>query len=403
MSTRVQIPMKPAAIPARSLKRAQSAILRRKCACGASLNAGGECAECEKKRLQRSAADHAPEFAPPIVHDVLRSPGQPLDSATRAFMEPRFGHDFSRVRLHSDPRANESARAVSANAYTVGNEIVFANRPSGLGDSAGSRLIAHELSHVVQQSGRRHGSGELQVGAADSAQEREADQAARSVVSGRLDKALMRLGSPSIQRDPAPTPTPAPGGSASAPAPSAANCGNDGRPLTPQERSVAEFVFGSSLNLDPICITESSAMTVNWKLKPGQYYRTPGNTIYVGPGQKDTIPMATVIHELTHSYQAQHGVPLATKTAYAVIANYDYGGEQGLINAIAAKKCFSSFNTEQQADIVKDYYVRASSNQSTYPWSVFINQVRAQGACIWPSQPTPAPEPNKPAPGTATG
>jgi len=81
MSTRVQIPMKPAAIPARSLKRAQSAILRRKCACGASLNAGGECAECEKKRLQRSAADHAPEFAPPIVHDVLRSPGQPLDAA----------------------------------------------------------------------------------------------------------------------------------------------------------------------------------------------------------------------------------------------------------------------------------------------------------------------------------
>ena len=63
--------------------------------------------------------------APPIVHEVLAAPGQPLDAGTRAFMEPRFGHDFSRVRMHSDAAAEQSARDMSARAYTVGDDIVF--------------------------------------------------------------------------------------------------------------------------------------------------------------------------------------------------------------------------------------------------------------------------------------
>src|SRR5216683_1606553 len=67
---------------------------------------GVECAECRKKRessLQRAAVNTAPTNAvPPIVHEVLHSPGQPLDTSTRDFMEPRFGHDFSGVRVHTD-------------------------------------------------------------------------------------------------------------------------------------------------------------------------------------------------------------------------------------------------------------------------------------------------------------
>jgi LysM repeat protein len=90
--------------------------------------------------------------APPIVHDVLRSPGQPLDAATRAFMEPRFGHDFSKVRVHADAKAGESARAVNALAYAAGHEVVFAAGRHAPSTSAGSRLLAHELTHVVQQS-----------------------------------------------------------------------------------------------------------------------------------------------------------------------------------------------------------------------------------------------------------
>ena len=63
--------------------------------------------------------------APPIVHQVLNSPGKPLDGATRSFMEPRFGHDFSGVRIHTDEQAAESAQSVNALAYTVGHDIVF--------------------------------------------------------------------------------------------------------------------------------------------------------------------------------------------------------------------------------------------------------------------------------------
>jgi len=214
MSNRIQIPMKPAAAPARF------GTLQRKCACGGSGSSGHECEGCKKEKLQRSAVGSGPGTAPPIVHDVLRSPGQPLDAQTRAFFEPRLGHDFSKVRIHSDPRANESARAVSANAYTVGNEIVFANRPSGFGDSAGSRLIAHELSHVVQQSGLSHGSGELRVGAADSAYEREADQVAKAVVSNQPAAHPIHRAMPSLQRDQAPASAPT---AAQNPAPASGN------------------------------------------------------------------------------------------------------------------------------------------------------------------------------------
>jgi hypothetical protein len=99
------------------------------------------------------ASDTGQIAAPPIVHEVLRSPGQPLDPVTRAFMEPRFGYDFSEVRVHSDATAEQSARDVNAHAYTVGHDIVFGARRFVPDSHEGRRLIAHELTHVVQQSG----------------------------------------------------------------------------------------------------------------------------------------------------------------------------------------------------------------------------------------------------------
>src|SRR5262245_65918891 len=107
---------------------ARSDLRRRTCACGAA-GATGTCAACETSRggaLQRAETNSASlSTVPPIVHEVLASPGQPLDVTTRSFMEPRFGHDFSRVRVHADARASESARVVSALAYTVGRDVVF--------------------------------------------------------------------------------------------------------------------------------------------------------------------------------------------------------------------------------------------------------------------------------------
>jgi hypothetical protein len=102
-----------------------------------------------QRRIEGGAAGHTE--APGIVRDVLHSPGQPLDAGTRAFMEPRFGHDFSQVRIHADTKAAESAREVNALAYTVGRDMVFARGQYAQGTSEGRRLLVHELTHVVQQ------------------------------------------------------------------------------------------------------------------------------------------------------------------------------------------------------------------------------------------------------------
>ncbi|MDY6795816.1 MAG: DUF4157 domain-containing protein [Actinomycetota bacterium] len=93
--------------------------------------------------------------APPIVHEVLGSPGQPLDARTRAYMEPRFGHDFSRVRVHKDARSVESAQALNALAYTVGRDMVFGERQYAPATVIGQKLIAHELTHAAQQEKER--------------------------------------------------------------------------------------------------------------------------------------------------------------------------------------------------------------------------------------------------------
>lgn len=133
-----------------------SGVLQRKCACGTHTG-GGECAACagEKQTLQRKAAnDHEPTEVPPIVYEVLGSPGQPLDRETRAFFEPRFGRDFSDVRVHTDAKAAESARAVNALAYAVGRDLAFDLGQYSPLLGGGRQLLAHELVHVVQESRR---------------------------------------------------------------------------------------------------------------------------------------------------------------------------------------------------------------------------------------------------------
>jgi len=171
-------------------------LLQRQCACG-NRSAGGECDTCKRQRIQRKplfigavddpleaeadrAADAvmsgpttpwssvraaAPQLSrapstsaaaaagvPPSVEQVLESPGRALDAVARAFMEPRFGRDFSHVRVHDDPQAHDSARAVDAAAYTVGPHVVFGAGRLQPGTAAGRRLLAHELSHVLQQT-----------------------------------------------------------------------------------------------------------------------------------------------------------------------------------------------------------------------------------------------------------
>lgn len=188
-------------------------LLQRKCACGNHTVAGGECAECNKKNQTLQRASLSPRGrgtegegeVPPIVHEVLRSPGRPLDPATRAFMEPRFGHDFSTVqtqarpasvparlavgqphdqfeheadtvagqithmpapqsdgrydfsavRIHTNAQAAEAARLLNAHAFTVGHHIVVDAAQYAPHTPAGRELLAHELTHVVQQTGHQ--------------------------------------------------------------------------------------------------------------------------------------------------------------------------------------------------------------------------------------------------------
>src|SRR5262245_33717628 len=149
-------PVQAVQAPAPQLPAQNGFHLQRKCACGSYGTGGGSCDKCrdEGTKLQRTAMNHTtiPEGLPSSVHDVLGSSGQPLDVNTRAWLEPRFGHDFSNVRVHTDAQAAESARAVNALAYTVGSNVVFGAGQYAPATERGGRLLAHELTHVVQQS-----------------------------------------------------------------------------------------------------------------------------------------------------------------------------------------------------------------------------------------------------------
>lgn len=198
-------PSKAAPQPGLSLATAPCVVLQRACGpCASGRKIGSKCSDDRGRgSLQRSASRSSDvNEVPPIVYEVLRSPGQPLDSAARAFMEPRFGldfsqvpvtsvpqmsrltvfashdrfeqeadavaervaeqehshtaaamPDFSRIRVHTDAAAARAARSLNARAFTVGQEIVF-----GLGEytpssRTGRKLLAHELTHVLQQEG----------------------------------------------------------------------------------------------------------------------------------------------------------------------------------------------------------------------------------------------------------
>jgi Domain of unknown function (DUF4157) len=117
------------------------------------------------------------------VSEALQSTGQPLDASTQEFMESRFDHDFSRVRVHTDAKAAQSAHEVGALAYTVGSNIAFAAGQYAPQTRGGKRLLAHELTHVTQQhvQGKRF-QAFSKGGAKGDVYEREAEQKADEVV-----------------------------------------------------------------------------------------------------------------------------------------------------------------------------------------------------------------------------
>jgi hypothetical protein len=169
------------------------AIVQRKCACGGAAGASGKCAKCseEETLLQRHGTGESKSSqVPPIVHEVLNSSGQPLNPDTRALMESQFGRDFSQVRVHTDTKAADSTRSVNALAYTVGKDIVFGTGQYAPTTDDGKKLLAHELTHVVQQQGKTL-QAKLILGSPSSLQEREADDVARKVMSESTEQTLL--------------------------------------------------------------------------------------------------------------------------------------------------------------------------------------------------------------------
>jgi hypothetical protein len=197
MSTQIQTLTKSSLAAQTHFPPGHGRLLQRKCACGGTPGPSRECDECKHKRLglqtkltinqpgdryeqeadrvadaivnakitgrppisssgsgsavQRQEPANEVFGAPPIVDEVLQSPGQPLDVATRELMETQFGYDFSRVRVHANAQAAESAQAVNAHAYTIANHLVFDTGRFSPRTIQGQKLLAHELTHVVQQ------------------------------------------------------------------------------------------------------------------------------------------------------------------------------------------------------------------------------------------------------------
>ncbi|HYH79035.1 MAG TPA: DUF4157 domain-containing protein [Longimicrobium sp.] len=202
-------PVPRAPVPARAPRAAAASPVLRRCACGGRAPEGGACAGCAGKRLRRAAAAGGPSFAPAAVHEVLASPGAPLDAGTRAYMEPRFGHSFAHVRVHADERAARSAAAVGAHAYAVGRDVVFGAGRYAPSSAHGRRLIAHELAHVVQQAGSGDATprASLEVGAADAPEERQAEAAAERVMAGgSVAAGALAAGGPALRRSAADEP-----------------------------------------------------------------------------------------------------------------------------------------------------------------------------------------------------
>ncbi|MGH9866937.1 MAG: DUF4157 domain-containing protein [Candidatus Polarisedimenticolia bacterium] len=179
----------PAAPAPRSLLSARAPLLQRACSCGPRADSGVKCTECEKKEKQvvqmAPTGGPRPAAVPASVSRTLSSPGRPLDAPTRSFMESRFGHDFGHVRIHDDAQAGESARAVSARAYTVGQDIVFAEQQYRPATDDGAALLAHELAHTVQQGGLHRSSEDLTLSSENDPAEHQATAAAAAVLSGR--------------------------------------------------------------------------------------------------------------------------------------------------------------------------------------------------------------------------
>lgn len=197
-------PMATTRSPLPPVRPVPGAVLQR---CGATPCQG--CSQDEDLPLmrQRAVASPGPSSLPPIVREALSASGRPLEPGVRSFFEPRFGRDFSAVRVHTDEQAARAADAIDASAFAVGSSIWFGRGMYQPQATFGRRLLAHELTHTIQQRGRAVAQRRLRVGDASDAAETAADRAADAVLAGE-PMPQIGPGAPVVRRAPKVSPVP---------------------------------------------------------------------------------------------------------------------------------------------------------------------------------------------------
>jgi hypothetical protein len=334
--------------------------LHRKCACGQYTTAG-KCVACKKKltggilNRTRSQAEvygdgQTAHFS---IHKVLRSPSNHLVSEPHSLMESRFDHDFSKVRVHTGPKAAELEREVNALAYTVGHNIDFGEGECLPETTSGKRLLAHELSHTIYQGLPSPYIGSAISKSSDQAQEKQAERVAQLITDGFVTYiSTGQVGTTlHLQRR---------GRSVSVRSPvfeqtvtqiSDIAHGVAGRALTSDERNLARPIFGSSIDYSRVRLIPLSILE----------YRIVGNNIYTPDDFTIRNPYMTqtLIHELTHIWQYQHsGTSYISESLMVQIgATISRGARNFAYNyQIGANQTFFDFSPEEQGLLVENYF-----------------------------------------------
>jgi hypothetical protein len=317
-----------------------------------------------------------------------KSPGKPLDVKTRQSMEPRFGCDFGKVRIHADDHSAKSAETLGARAYTAGRNIVFGRDQYAPGTTNGKALLAHELAHVAQNGSHDETpASQVQLGPANDVAEHEAAAAEKSIAGNAAGPALKikPRSKGVVRRSLLGGILGGLGGAVLGAAFGLAAGGLVGgiigglaglvvgglvgnslttkeRPLTSDEIAYAREVFKDSIDYSEITITRDSMMAVGAP-------RTLGNTIHLrsdwGHFEGDTMNLTqqgkeTLIHEMGHVWQYQHGgLAYIPESLWAQIkAAVGHGGRNAAYNWRDAEKAglpWEKFNPEQQATAIEDY------------------------------------------------
>jgi hypothetical protein len=293
-----------------------------------------------RTNLQRKAihSGHSAFSVPPVVHDVLRTPGQPLDAQSRAYFEPRFGMDFSTVRVHADSKASESAQTVNAQAYAVGRDIVFNSGKYAPQSPTGRQILAHELAHVVQQgNGEPRSSEPYAISNPGDPDECEADIAVQQLTVGSLPPIAQGNSAPgTLHRLPFGITLP-----------------TGIRGLDPVEKGILRPVFGSSLDYSAIHLSNAVGgggrqFTVSLPLI-GLVINI-GSSAYSTPGSDPSL----LIHESTHCWQSQHHPSPTAFMANSIASQAAAAAVGGDSYCYIPGRPFSTYGAEQIAEQVEN-------------------------------------------------